>query len=231
MFRFDSERYSYKSVVRSSLARLSRDYGVEIVKFENNADEIDSAFAEQWKDHLRKKKSNDVLIRHDADVIKNIYHKTRSELGRNVLLTWDNALLRAEYDLRKDFWIVSPVDMADLVGTSSNEIRHDLLSLSHSIASVVPPRKELSYGHILDRIIMMCRDRKMDWQCRLDIQKIRDEFFNQCENLDSKSWKVIAADCEKRTVDLLGRAGFTDEEENEYAADGADTSSDISPSA
>ncbi len=212
LFKFDSSQYSYKSVVRASISTLARYYGVEMTEFKDALDEQDIAYCDEWKEFLKKKKTDWRLIRHDASVLSHIYHKGRTQLGRNVLVTWDNSLLRADRTLRRDIWIVTPVDMADLVSVSFNDENYDLMALSHAVASVTTSSKEMAYGHILEKIMLMCKDKKMDWKCRLEIQRIRDEFFSYCDSNDSKDCSIESEECEKRTMEILDKSGFSEEE-------------------
>ena len=98
-----------------SLAGILNDYGIKAIKLQGRFDDSDLRFAHQWEEYLKTRKMDARLLRHDVSVLKYLRHQSINFEGRNVLLTWDTSLLQGRYDMRKDFWIVSPVNMADLI--------------------------------------------------------------------------------------------------------------------
>jgi len=217
---YTHDDYSLKYEVINSLSKLLREYNVNPIRFDNQFDESDESFSLWWESYLTKRKVDGRLIRHDVSTMKNLRHKAIHEKGSFVLLTWDNSLLKAEYELKKDVWVVTPVDMADLVCIQSETSDYDLMSLSHSIASVMPQTKEMVFGRILEKIIMICRGRKLEWKCRQEIISIKGEFFKRYEEQDGNDRHETIQQYEMKTMNILKRYGITEEIENDDGSNG-----------
>lgn len=207
-------QYEAKYAAIRSLSALLSDYNIKPIKLQSAFDESDLIFSRRWEEYLKTKKKDARLLRHDVSVLRYLRHQAINVEGRNVLLTWDSSLLQGTYEMRKDVWIVSPVNMADLICVHGSANDYDLMSFSHAIASVIPPTKEMAFGRILERVVNICKNKKMDWKCRQEILRLKHEFFERFEAQSSENQAKMISRFEEQTVKVLSQFGYNDDEES-----------------
>ena len=88
------------------------------------------------------------------------------------------------------------------------------MSFSHAIASVIPPTKEMAFGRILEKVVNICKNKKMDWKCRQEILRLKHEFFERVEAQSSENQARMISRFEEQTVKVLSQFGYNDDEES-----------------
>ena len=150
---------------------LERDYTMP----KNGADEqYRSSLFEAFRE---TSKTSPRLQKNDVAVLSEMSYRTAHDPSRFVLLSWDRTIAGLDPSLRRNFWVVNPINMLDLLNVYSRTTDEELLSMSHEIA-MVSQNRELGFVKVLEKIAEITRGKHMDIECLDEIRKLRDNYFN-----------------------------------------------------
>ena len=153
-------------------------YGLWEREYTMPKEEVDEEYRTRLFEAFRDTSKTSIrLQRNDVKVLMEMSYRTAHDPSRFVLLSWDRTIAGLESSLRKNFWVVSPINMLDLLNIYSRTTDEELLSMSHEIA-MVSQNRELGFVKVLEKIAEITRGKHMDIECLDEIRRLRENYFN-----------------------------------------------------